>query len=78
MRTRLFLKAVEVHAGEGQDGDIPVERFFVNAGDLPEVWVDVEAATVPVKGRSVTFVLARDLGLGFTRITGTVERAVRK
>jgi hypothetical protein len=58
--------------------DLPAERVFVNASDVPEVWVETESPSVPDVGRAVTFALRRSLDIGFTRITGTIERRVRK
>jgi hypothetical protein len=34
--------------------------------------------TVPERGKAVAFALIRPMDIGFTRILGTVERAVRK
>lgn len=78
MPIRLFLASARVHDGPAEKGDIPVDRFFVNASDVPEVWVDTESAITPDRGKSATFLLARNLDIGFTRITGTVERKVQK
>lgn len=78
MRTRAYLRSARISDGPNEDGDILVERFFVNASDVPEVWVDIEGSDVPEPGRAATFALARDLGLGFVRVTGTIERTVQK
>lgn len=78
MPIRLFLASVKVLEGPVVQGDIPVERFFVNASDVPEVWVDTEATNIPSTGKAASFVLARDLSLGFFRISGTIERKVQK
>lgn len=58
--------------------DIPVERIFVNASSVAEVWVETESGAPLDPGRAVTFSLARSLTFGFQRISGTVERKVRK
>lgn len=58
--------------------DIPVERVFVNASDVAEVWVETESRAAPEPGKAATFCLARPLSLGFQRLTGTVERKVQK
>lgn len=78
MPIRLFLTSARILEGPPGKDDIPVERFFVNASEVSEVWVDTEAATTPDPGKAATFVLARSLNIGFTRITGTVERKVQK
>lgn len=78
MRTRIYLRAARISDGTHEKGDIPIERFFVNASDVPEVWVDIEGSDAPEPGRAATFILARDLGLGFARVTGTIERKVQK
>lgn len=78
MPIRLFLTSAKVVDGPAAPGDIPVERFFVNASEVPEVWVDTEATNIPPTGKAASFVLARQLDLGFVRITGTIERKVQK
>ena len=78
MPIRLFLRSVKVMEGPVTRGDIPVERFFVNAAEVSEIWVDTNAATTPETGKAATFVLARNLDIGFLRISGTVERKVQK
>ena len=78
MPVRLFLRSVKVLDGPAVSGDIPAERFFVNASDVPEVWVDTNATSTPEAGKAATFVLARNLDLGFLRISGTIERKVQK
>lgn len=78
MTVRLFLTSVRIHEGAPENGDIPVERFFINASELPEVWVDTESTRAPDRGKSATFALARDMHLGFVRISGTVERKVQR
>jgi len=64
--------------GEPEPTDLPVERVFVNATDVPEIWVETESQAVPDVGRAATFALQRPLNVGFVRIVGTVERRVRK
>lgn len=58
--------------------DIPVERVFVNASEVAEIWVETESQVVPEPGRAATFCLARPLELGFQRVSGTIERKVQK
>lgn len=78
MTHRLYLTAVRFEGGAATDGDVPVERLFINASDVPEIWVETETASPPGPGKAVTFALRRDLSLGFMRIIGTVERRVAK
>ena len=58
--------------------DIPVERIFVNASDVAEIWIETESRSTPEPGKAASFSLARPLSLGFQRVSGTVERKVRK
>jgi hypothetical protein len=58
--------------------DIPVERVFINASDVAELWVETESEAAPEPGKSAAFSLARPLSIGVRRVTGTVERKVRK
>lgn len=78
MTTRLYLGAVEFINGPVEDGDIPVERVFVSASDVPEVWVETELVTLPSRGKAAMFALARTMDLGFTRIRGTVVQTLDK
>jgi hypothetical protein len=78
MTIRVYLAAAQVLTDEPQPSDLPAERVFIHATDLPEVWVETESKSVPDRGRAVCFALARPLGLGFERISGTVERTVAK
>lgn len=78
MTVRVYLAAAQVTGGPPQPGDLPAERLFVHASEVPEVWVETESATVPTRGRAVAFALVRPMALGFERITGTVERTVGK
>jgi hypothetical protein len=78
MTVRVYLAAARLSPGPAEAGDLPAERLFVHATDLPEVWVETESGNVPERGRSVSFALARPMGLGIDRITGTVERTLRK
>lgn len=78
MTMRVYLAAVRLLDGPPQKTDIPVERVFIHASEVPELWVETESLLVPGPGKSVSFVLARDLGIGFERIAGTVERIVSK
>ena len=78
MTVRVYLAAARLAPGPAEAGDLPAERLFVHATDLPEVWVETESGNVPERGRSVSFALARPMGLGIDRISGTVERTVLK
>lgn len=78
MTYRIYLAAARFEDGRPGDTDIPVERVFVNAADVAEVWVETESASAPEPGKAATFALRRDLSLGFMRISGTVERRVQK
>lgn len=78
MTTRVYLAAARLVDGPPQPSDLPAERVFIHASDVPELWVETESAMVPEAGRSVAFTLARPLDVGFTRIVGTVERKVSK
>lgn len=78
MTVRIYLAAATVAAGPPQPGDLPAERLFVHASDVPEVWVETESTAVPERGRVVAFALARPMDLGFERISGTIERTVNK
>ncbi|MBA2598650.1 MAG: hypothetical protein M3Q50_09260 [Chloroflexota bacterium] len=78
MTVRVYLQAARVAAGPPVEGDLPAERVFIHATDLPEIWVETESAGVPEPGRAVSFALARGLDLGFERIAGTVERTLVK
>jgi len=78
MTVRVYLTAASVAPGPPLPGDLPAERFFVHASEVPEVWVETESTAVPARGRAVAFALARPMGLGFERVTGTIERSVNK
>ena len=78
MTTRVYLQAVTIAEGPPEEGDLPAERVFIHASEPAEVWVETESATVPGRGRSVSFVLSRSMSIGFERITGTVERSLEK
>lgn len=78
MTYRVYLESAKFSDGEALPTDLPVERVFVNATDVPEVWVETESQAVPGVGRAATFALQRPLHVGFVRITGTVQRRVRK
>lgn len=78
MTVRVYLAAARVGPGPPQSGDLPAERVFVHASEVPEVWVETESAAVPERGRVVAFALARPMDLGFERVTGTIERKVNK
>jgi hypothetical protein len=78
MTVRVYLAAVRLLEGPPEPGDLPAERLFVHASDLPQVWVETESSQIPERGRAVSFVLARPMELGVERITGTIERTVQK
>lgn len=78
MTIRVYLEAVRVSEDAPKADDLLAERFFVHASALPEVWVETESHNVPERGRVVTFALARPMGLGFERISGTVARIIPK
>jgi hypothetical protein len=78
MTVRVYLAAGALLPGPPQPGDLPAERVFIHASDLPELWVETESGAVPAPGKAVSFALSRPLNLGFERITGTVERKVSK
>lgn len=78
MTVRVYLGAARVSAEAPEPGDLPAERVFVHASELPEVWVETESGNVPERGRAVSFALARPMALGFERISGTVVRTVQK
>jgi hypothetical protein len=78
MTYRIYLAAARFSDDPVERSDVPAERIFVNASDVPEVWVETESSSVPEAGRVVVFALRRPLDLGFERVTGTVERRVEK
>ena len=78
MTFRVYLTAARVDDGAPQTSDLPVERVFVNASDVLEVWVETESQAVPDVGRAASFALQRPMDIGFSRVTGTIERKVSK
>ncbi|CAN5802115.1 hypothetical protein BH20CHL3_BH20CHL3_00940 [soil metagenome] len=78
MTTRVYLTAARLVDEAPHQDDLPAERVFVNAADVPEFWVDTESPSVPEVGKAVGFSLTRSLDIGFTRIVGTVERRVSR
>lgn len=78
MTVRVYLQAARMAPGPPAAGDLPAERVFIHASDVPEVWVETESSSVPERGRTVSFALARTMGIGFERISGTVERTLQK
>ena len=78
MTIRVYLAAAKLTDGPPQAGDLPAERLFVHASEVPEVWVETESTAVPERGKAVAFALIRPMSLGVERITGTIERAVTK
>jgi len=78
MTVRVYLAAAKLAAGPPERGDLPAERLFVHAAEVPEVWVETESRVIPERGRAVAFSFARPMALGVERITGTIERTVTK
>ena len=78
MTVRVYLQAARLVAGPTQTGDLPAERVFIHASDVPEFWVETESANVPPPGRAVAFTLLRGPDIGFQRVEGTVERRLDK
>jgi hypothetical protein len=78
MTSRVYLTAARLIDETPLPTDLPAERVFINASDVPEIWVETESPSVPDVGRVVAFSLRRSLDIGFVRITGTIERRVRK
>ena len=78
MTVRVYLAAARLSAGPPEAGDLPAERVFIHASEVPEVWVETESRAVPERGRAVAFAFVRPMALGFERITGTIERTVSK
>lgn len=78
MTYRVYLAAARLSDSLPEPSDLPAERVFVNASDVPEIWVETESHSVPEVGRVVSFALQRQLDIGFGRISGTIERRVRK
>ncbi len=78
MTYRIYLAMARFVEGPPTESDLPAERVFVNAAEVPEVWVETESRSSPASGKAVSFALARPMDLGFERIIGTVERKIRK
>lgn len=78
MTTRVYLTAAQFVDEPAKPTDLPVERVFVNASDVAEIWVEAESSAVPDIGKRANFALRRPLDIGFTRVIGTIERKVRK
>ena len=78
MTTRVYLRAARFETGPPEPNDLPVERVFIHASEVPEVWVETESKAVPDRGRAAAFALSRPMDLGFERVTGTIERKVAK
>jgi hypothetical protein len=75
---RVYLQAAKLLQGEPLESDLPAERVFIHASEVPELWVETESKSVPAVGRAATFAFVRHLDIGFERITGTIERTVNK
>lgn len=78
MTYRIYLASARFADGTPQPSDLPVERVFVNATDVPEIWVETESRSLPDVGRAASFALRRSLDVGFMRVSGTVVRTVEK
>ena len=78
MTVRVYLGAAHIAGGPIESADIPAERLFIHASDLPELWIETESLAVPEPGRSVAFCLSGEETFGVERIVGTVERIVSK
>lgn len=78
MTYRIYLASARFTDGSPHISDLPVERVFINASDVPEIWVETESQTLPDVGRAASFALRRSLDVGFMRVSGTVVRAVEK
>jgi len=78
MTVRVYLQAARLLPGAPQATDLPAERVFIHAAEVPELWVETESTAVPAPGRAVSFAFGHHLDVGFERIVGTVERAVSK
>jgi hypothetical protein len=74
MTVRVYIQSGRLLPGPPQPGDLPAERVFIHASDVPEFWVETESESVPAVGRVVTFATVRPLDIGFGRIVGTVVR----
>lgn len=78
MTLRVYLAAARLSAGSPRPGDLPAERVFIHASEVPELWVETESHAVPDVGRAVAFSFVRPLDIGLDRVVGTVERKVSK
>ena len=78
MTVRVYLAMGKLLQGPPEPGDLPAERVFINAAEVPELWVETESRLVPDPGKSVAFSLPRASDIGVNRIVGTVERLVSK
>jgi hypothetical protein len=78
MTVRVYIQSGRLLPGSPQPGDLPAERIFIHASDVPELWVETESEATPDVGRVVSFALVRPLDVGFGRIVGTVERKLEK
>src|SRR5215216_730128 len=78
MTVRVYLAAAKLLEGPSQPADLPAERVFIHASELPELWVETESTAVPEPGKSVGFTFARPQDIGVERVVGTVERVISK
>jgi hypothetical protein len=78
MTLRVYLTSARLVDGPPEAGDLPAERIFIHASEVPEIWVETESGAVPETGRAVAFALARPMEIGVDRIVGTIERRVEK
>lgn len=78
MTTRVYLAAPIFADSNADPTDLPAERVFVNASEVPEIWVETESTAVGDVGKVVSFYISRSMAIGFNRISGTVERKFQK
>jgi len=77
MTMRVYLQAARLLQESPQASDIPAERIFIHASEVPELWVETESKAVPGPGKVVTFAFAHHLDIGFERVVGTVDAPER-
>ena len=78
MTTRVYLAAARFLNESALPDDMSIERVFVNASEVSEIWVETESQHVPAVGRIGHFALSRVLDIGYIRVVGTIERKVQK
>jgi len=78
MTTRVYLASASFTQEQTRPTDLPAERIFVNASEVPEVWVETESSSIGEIGRAVSFYIGRSHDIGFNRVSGTIERKLQK